>query len=176
VLEIALRVNGRELFGWIEEKNRLEPPDQFLGRSLLDDDYLTVVRVGWSRIERHGDRHRVRQSSPLPLHTGQLAAAKVSGISGSPVSAPGHQCAVWLDRLATVRRSAIDQQTPSARRPATWSCWTRQQLRRNSQVLSRILPCFGVNPTRVKPHFRRSRSGFDSRQLHREDAGQDRKS
>src|SRR6185437_5995067 len=60
-----------------------------------------------------------------------------------------HQCAVWLDGLATVRRSAINQQTPSARRPATWTCWTRQQLRRNSQVLSRILPCFGVTRRRL---------------------------
>jgi hypothetical protein len=56
----------------------------------------------------------------------------------------GHQCAAWLDRLATVRRSAVDQQTPSARRPAAWTCWTRQQLRRNSQVLSRNLPCLRV--------------------------------
>jgi hypothetical protein len=41
-------------------------------------------------------------------------------------------------------RAAVDQQTPSARRPATWTCWIRQQLRRNSQVLSRNLPCFRV--------------------------------
>ena len=86
--------------------------------------------------------------------------------SGAPGSALGHQRAVWLDRLATVRRSAVDQQTPSARRPAAWTCWTRQQLRRNSQVLSRNLPCLRRNPTQVKPHYRRSRHGFDSRQLH----------
>ena len=64
------------------------------------------------------------------------------------------QGAVWLDRLATVRRSAVDQQTPSARRPAAWTCWTRQQLRRNSQVLSRNLPCLRVTlrrSSRISP-------------------------
>jgi hypothetical protein len=63
-------------------------------------------------------------------------------ISGRPVRRSATN--VQFGSPATVRRSAINQQTPSARRPAAWTCWTRQQLRRNSQVLSRNLPCLRV--------------------------------